>query len=486
MQPNHSKMLARRREDVFDRRSQRSLDMPAVSRSASNAQRFRSEGKLDRGLAFDHIFRASRICCIQSCIMYSLRFYTDSWIEISSQPSSSSLSSTGDHEIVTTGLQVQQTIDAHRKRRRRVHAAAPAGMRHQRPSSAAGSSQDEYEESESESDKILSSSNEELDSKEKVPDMIATLECAGEDEDDNLTAIGTGTLDNNVFTPQPNAFSHPPSSQGNRSGEGSATGPDSYFLSASTTASAPSSTRLSSNSTITPCHVQSSRPRLSQAQSSPRTPSHSPYNTMAPLHNYHPDHDAALRASLSTLLSCAAAVRGSPKQHESSTQPASNRPSGTSSQPTTFRLVPGSHFTDDSELPTRLSPTTRYPRAPVSGSSLSPPSSPKQAAIAKRKAREQSKDRHAKKSRSAVRSSSNTDDGIISPTLMSWMISAGVVIVFSAISFSAGYAWGREVGRFEGAAGMGTEGVSCGREVVRPGTGLRRLRWTAGSTTVTA
>jgi hypothetical protein len=70
--------------------------------------------------------------------------------------------------------------------------------------------------------------------------------------------------------------------------------------------------------------------------------------------------------------------------------------------------------------------------------------------------------------------------------LMSWMISAGVVLVFSAISFSAGYAWGREVGRLEGAAGMGTEGASCGREVMRSGTGLRRLRWTTGSTSVTA
>jgi hypothetical protein len=417
--------------------------------------------------------------------MYSLRFYTDSWIEISSQPSSSSLSSAGDHEIVTAGLQVQQTVDARRKRRRRVHARASTGMQHQRPSSAADSSQDEYEESESESDKILSSSNEELDSN-KVPHIIATLQCAAEDEDDNLTAIGTGTSDNNVFTPQPNAFSHPPSSKGNRSTSGSTVAPDSYFPSTLATASAPSSTRLSSNPTITPRHVQSSRPRLSQAQSSPRTSSHSPYNAVAPSHNYHPDHDAALRASLSTLLSCAAAVRGSPKQHESSAQPTSNRPVGISSQPTTFRLVAGCHFGDNRELPTRPSLTTRYPRAPISGSSPSPPSSPKQAATAKRKAREQSKDRHAKKSRSTVRSGSSSEDAIISPTLMSWMISAGVVIVFSAISFSAGYAWGKEVGRFEGVSGMGTEGASCGREVMRSGTGLRKLRWTAGTTSVTA
>src|SRR6266496_2431539 len=104
MQPNHSEMLARRREDVCDRRPQRSLDMPAVSRSATSAQWFRSEGKLDRGFGFGNICRASSICSIPSCVMYSLRLYTDSWIEISSQPSSSSLSSAGEHEIVATGL----------------------------------------------------------------------------------------------------------------------------------------------------------------------------------------------------------------------------------------------------------------------------------------------------------------------------------------------------------------------------------------------
>src|SRR5277367_3176830 len=208
--------------------------------------------------------------------MYSLRLYTDSWIEISSQPSSSSLSSTGDHEIVTTGLQVHQTVDAQRKRRRRVRAAAPAGMRHQRPSSATGSSQDEYEESESESDKILSSSNEELDSKEKVSDTIGTLEHA-EEEDDNLTAVGTGTSNTNVFTPQPNAFSHPPSSQGSRLTSGPTAAPDSYFAMAPSAGSPPSSTCLSTNPTINPRHVQSSRSRPSPAQSSQRTSSHSPY-----------------------------------------------------------------------------------------------------------------------------------------------------------------------------------------------------------------
>ena len=418
--------------------------------------------------------------------MYSLRFCTDSWIEISSQPSSSSLSSAGDHEIVTTGLHVQQTVDAHRKRRRRAHAAPSTGMRHKRPSSAGGSSQDEYEESESESDKILSSSNEDLEPKDTAPRIIATLERAAEDEDDNLTAIGSGTSENNVFTPQPNIFTHPPSSQSNRPAVSSTTMPDSYFPVLPDSESVPSSPRPSPIHRINPRHVQSSRARLSQAQSSQRASSHFPYNAIAPSHNYHPDHDAALRASLSTLLSCAAAVRGSAKQNGSSTQPTTNQTVGSSSQPTTFRLVSGSHFGENGGDDARPSLGNRHPRQPISGASASTPSSPKQAATAKRKAREQSKDRHAKKSRSAVRSSSSIDDATISPTLMSWMLSAGVVLVLSAISFSAGYAWGKQVGRIEGATGVGMEGVTCGREVMRSGTGLRRLRWAAGTASVSA
>lgn len=78
---------------------------------------------------------------------------------------------------------------------------------------------------------------------------------------------------------------------------------------------------------------------------------------------------------------------------------------------------------------------------------------------------------------------------LISPTLASWMISAGVVLVFSAISFSAGYAWGREVGRIEGEFGLGGAGAGagCGQEAMRgSGTGLRRLRWSSGTSSVRA
>jgi uncharacterized membrane protein AbrB (regulator of aidB expression) len=63
---------------------------------------------------------------------------------------------------------------------------------------------------------------------------------------------------------------------------------------------------------------------------------------------------------------------------------------------------------------------------------------------------------------------------------MTWVISAGVVVLFSAISFSAGYMLGREVGRAEvGMTGDSVPGprssAACGQEAVRGG--LRKLRW---------
>jgi len=85
---------------------------------------------------------------------------TDSWIDISSQPSSSSLASQNDRvEIVTTGLQVRRD-DTRRPRPRELRLSNIQAQ--PRSTSATGSSQDEYEESESESDRVLSSSNEDV------------------------------------------------------------------------------------------------------------------------------------------------------------------------------------------------------------------------------------------------------------------------------------------------------------------------------------
>ena len=242
---------------------------------------------------------------------------------------------------------------------------------------------------------MLSSSNEDI---------------AREEDDDDRTALGVRS-NGAGFTPQPNAFTQPPSSYRSI--------PGSYFPQISST---PASALRTGGQR---------RPHLQQQRTSG---------------SYQPDHDAALRASLTTLLSCAAAVR--PKEG----QKAPERISTTrASQPTTLRLVPESE--------------------------LAGPRSPKQV---KRRSRESSKERHAKKLRSTK---AVTNEEVMSPTLTYWMISAGVVLVFSAISFSAGYGWGKEVGRFE--SEMGLAGRDCGRDAMR-GSGLRRLRWSTTSSSITA
>lgn len=69
----------------------------------------------------------------------------------------------------------------------------------------------------------------------------------------------------------------------------------------------------------------------------------------------------------------------------------------------------------------------------------------------------------------------------VSPTLFTWVVSAGVVVLVSAISFSAGYVTGKEAGHAE-ALGELREAGSCGIEGA--GRGLRRLRWTDAASTI--
>lgn len=375
-------------------------------------------------------------------ILYSFDYYAESWIEVSSQPSSSSLSSVATEDAVTAGLRAQHGVNA--RRRRRLHRSVNVqaqGILPIRPRSAGGSSQEEYEESESESDRIMSSSNEDLHphfTQEESPPAAqsSASENATSDKDDggNLTALGINTTEP-VFTPQPNAFSHPPVSQSSRQAPVSS----SYFPAQGSTArSAPQR----------------------HSYPSQRTRSHTPYNMISP--SYQADHDAALRASLSTLLSCAAAARGLPKRvpsslaHSTTAAGPSNR-----IEPSTLRLVPESALLATSPVPTLLS----LPRR----SSLTSSSAPSLPGKGKRKS--SSRDRHDTKKK---RRATSTEELLISPTLMTWVVSAGVVVLFSAISFSAGFAYGKEVGRLEVAGA----GEACAREAGKGYSGgLKRLRW---------
>ncbi|MCJ1474271.1 hypothetical protein MMC13_002929 [Lambiella insularis] len=375
-------------------------------------------------------------------ILYSFDYYTESWIEVSSQPSSSSLSSVATEDAVAAGLRAQHGVNARRRRRLHrsidVQAQGPLPIR---PRSTEGSSQEEYEESESESDRIMSSSNEELhphftheESPPAAPSSTSEKAASDEDDDGNSTALGINATEP-VFTPQPNAFSHPPVSQSSRQ----APVPGSYFP--------------------TPGATTRSTPQR-HSYPSQRTRYHTPYNMISP--SYQADHDAALRASLSTLLSCAAAARGLPKREQSS-RVHPNVAAGPSNRidPSTIRIVSESALLAASPGPTPLP----LPRR-ASFTSSSAPSLP-----GKGKRKSSSRDRHDTKKK---RRSTSTEELLISPTLMTWVVSAGVVVLFSAISFSAGFAYGKEVGRLDVAGGGGT----CAREAGKGYSGgLRRLRW---------
>lgn len=386
--------------------------------------------------------------------MYSFSWYTDSWIEVSSQPSSSSLSSAATDEIITTGLRVRHDPTVRRRRRSRPNAPTYLSLP-ARSTSGASSSQEEYEESESESDRVLSSSNElpqpssahslgSTTAAQKRPYSSASEDASSdeEDEDGNSTALGI-TNNEPVFTPQPNVFSHPPSSANQLS---QAAVPDSYFPAPRTPASRSASQRHS--------------------YPSQRSRQHAPYNMISP--SYQADHDAALRASLSTLLSCAAAARGLPKREGTSNRVATSSRIETN----TLCVVPESVAMGE-EKTEHNRPINRRPSASSSGKSI-PITSPQDKG--KRKASSSKDRREVKKSRK-----SGTLDEMVSPTLMTWVVSAGVVVLFSAISFSAGYAMGKEVGRAEANFAGQTNGAMCGKEV---GRGLRRLRWGSASTSV--
>ena len=385
----------------------------------------------------------------------SLYNFVESWIEISSQPSSSSISSAATDHSTVAARRLEHSAFARRRRRlNRAHSLPYESL--VRPASTTGSSQEEYEESESESDRIMTSSNEGLARNLTIDVQPAVLTSSasgaasadedGEEEDDgdNHTALGEMTTEP-AFTPQPNVFSHPPRSQSSRRA-GSEEPQMSYFQ-----------------------HRRQSNGSRPAASSYPHRKSnhHMTYGMTPP--SPQADHDAALRASLSTLLSCAAAARALPKKE-------SQVPHG-----------PVERFEDPppapaprpvSKPPMPVEPLKMHQRPAllrVSSSSMYSFSSSQK--HSKRKA-SSSKDRQQNVKR---KRRSSLEETLISPTLMTWMVSAGVVAIFSALSFSAGYVLGREVGRLEaagGAAAFPSAGTHCGKEV---GRGLKRLRWSSTS-----
>jgi hypothetical protein len=280
-------------------------------------------------------------------------------------------------------------------------------------------------------------------------------------------------ISSSPFVPQPNVFSHPPASE-----DFSWTRPSEVRRSRPISDVSTSSRRTAIRRT-SQASIHSSQ-RLSNQ-------SHTPYNVISPSH--HADHDAALRASLSTLLSCAAAARGLPKSDSQTT------PSGPSrEQPASFRMVSesvamGEEVNDEnttSDMEVRAIPRSQRPRQLQHAV---PPYPPREYSSTRAKRRSSaSKDRGS--NHSSTKKSRRSGTAESSSAVMTWVISAGVVVLFSAISFSAGYVLGREVGKLEASTGMGSvlgdasvpgrASATCGQEAVRGG--LKRLRWSPGST----
>ncbi|RQM05071.1 hypothetical protein DH86_00003661 [Scytalidium sp. 3C] len=363
-------------------------------------------------------------------------------------PSSSSLSSIGD-EIVTTGLRVQND----RRRRRGANLPSQLALAARNEGT---SSQEEYDETESEDDHVLSSSNENISPTRLPPPERQPYDGGSESEDDdddeNATALGIAP-NQSTFRPQPNAFSHPPSSQG------------------------PPFHRYATDSNInrSPNSQASSRPAYARARTH-QTASHSPNS------NIQADHDEALRASLTTLLSCAAAARGLPKrpthytQHSNPLEATAGRSTGSPNME--IRMVPESELTRHTANSSRpMSPSNR-------GARMSPPASHDEKG--KRKVSTGAKSASTQQTRALKKKKAAPVEEttmLISPTLMAWVVGAGVMVLVSVVGFGAGFVIGREVGHQEALGGLNGSSIpqdagTCGREVARGG--LRRLKWGGG------
>ncbi|PWW76911.1 hypothetical protein C7212DRAFT_279213 [Tuber magnatum] len=355
---------------------------------------------------------------------------TDSWIEVASHPSDSAYTSSSDEHIITAGLQVS----AARRRRRSTFRDVKT------PHPQTGIVQET----------------------EGGPSENGEEEEEGED---------MGSIINEM----------PMSSDGYSSPDDEDDSDDE--ASASDDAPAPRTVFSASSQ---------QRPFQGRNRMIPTPRRHGPggLNVFAP--NHATDHDEALRASLSTLLSCAAAARGLTKSPPQSQAPGQAQ---TASQQSGRAAVEGIRVVREGNLPSEASGSVNGMSrrgsvvSTADSTSSSSPFPPDQLPSRNtEKARKKTR-RSDKKSKSKTRSGSSRPQetpesgdftsalGVSYATLV---ISAGAIILISAITFSAGYAMGREVGKSEGGLlGRITGGGSGrGKAVVRglsraSGGGLR-------------
>ncbi|KAF3309598.1 hypothetical protein TWF173_010782 [Orbilia oligospora] len=169
-----------------------------------------------------------------------------------------------------------------------------------------------------------------------------------------------------------------------------------------------------------------------------------------------PDHDAALRASLSTLLSCAAGVG-------SASKPRPNERMGSIQEHVRPATIPTLSLVTDSEREAMMSrpPPPPYRRTvhhppPHSPLEQKRPASPRRSRDDTQATKHKSKTKTRRLAKAttapppnATMASAMASISASNMTYLTLAVSAGAVIIVSAISFSAGYALGKEVGRSE-------------------------------------
>ncbi|KAK6519554.1 hypothetical protein TWF281_003380 [Arthrobotrys megalospora] len=351
----------------------------------------------------------------------------DSWIEVASQPSDSYTSSSSPEDpVITSGLQVQRRKNRARRRRNSTSTAIPAASR-------AVESSDEYDED--------------------------------DDDDEDLDGI-----DLNAIESMGSSITDPSLSEGE---EGSSSEEDDE----------------EDEGEIQPVAGLSSYTSAPQRpQNNFRTFSRDPPQ---------PDHDAALRASLSTLLSCAAGVG-------SASKPRPNERMGSIQEHARPAPIQTLSLVTDSEREAMMSaprpPPPQYrrtvhnPPPPQTPLEQKRPASPRRSRDDTQSTKHKSKTRTRRSSKAttapnATMAGAMTSISASNMTYLTLAVSAGAVIIVSAISFSAGYALGKEVGRSEmlelGSSGgdivkraaSGTVGKVGGRIVMSSGmgSGLRSI-----------
>jgi hypothetical protein len=153
-----------------------------------------------------------------------------------------------------------------------------------------------------------------------------------------------------------------------------------------------------------------------------------------------------------------------------------------------LRFVPEKEWEEGSEKPqiATATPVNKHEQpSPARSTSRSRSSSEK----AKRAVSTGRNPRAIKKKKTAT-ATVVTEETLISPTLLTWVVSAGVVVLVSVVGFGAGYVIGREVGRQEGLAASVSsvnDTASSGRDVLHSSSGgLRRFKWGAVGRSIVA